>query len=211
MSNWIPRTAYNGIEYGGFHDFYFWDTAYNPGAVFDPILNTYDLAIPNCTTYAYGRILEQGDPVPVSSLVNANQWHNYLTNGWTYRPFVASLCEPGDILEWAAGTDNHVAVIEDISGSVIHVSQSFYTSDNGTSSGNRTGAVWGTTKAAVSAYGLANYPNRFFNYDLDTSAYGHVALWLLKNPTHHGSTDSDIDEILYAAIRKKKKVKVVIQ
>ena len=87
MSSWIPRTTYNGIEYGGSHDFYWWDINYNPGAVFDSNLGTYDLALPNCTTYCYGRIQEAGDPIPVSRFANANNWHNYLTNGWTYVSF----------------------------------------------------------------------------------------------------------------------------
>ena len=208
MSSWTPRTVYNGIEYGGNHDFYWWDIAYNPGAVFDPYLNTYDLALPNCTTYCWGRILEQGDPVPVTALVNANQWHNNLTNGWTYQPFNYSYVEPGDILEWSVGTDNHVAVVEAVSGLTVYVSQSFYTDDNGGTSGNRTSAVWGSTKASVSAYGLANYPNRFFSYALDTSAYGHMARYLLKNPAHHGS-EMDLDMILLAK-RKRKLAKVVI-
>lgn len=208
MSSWIPRTVYNGIEYGGNHDFLWWDIAYNPGAVFDAGLNTYDLSLPNCTCYCIGRILEAGDSLPVAGLPNANQWHNNLINGWTYQPFNYSYVEPGDILEWSVGTDNHVAVVESVNGLTVYVSQSFYTDDNGGTSGYRTGAVWGSTKASVSAYGLANYPNRFFSYALDTSAYGHIARYILKNPAHHGS---DIDpEQMYAVIKRKRKLKKVV-
>lgn len=203
MSSWTPRTVYNGIEYGGAQDMFYWDTAYNPGAVFDSGLGTYDLALPNCTTYCYGRIQEAGDPVPVSVFANANQWHNYLTNGWTAIPFSIDDVEPGDILEWAS-PDNHVAVVEAVSGSTIYVSQSFYTDDNGTPYGNRTPGVWGSTKAQVSAYGLANYPWRFFNYSLDTAAYGYHPTYILKNPAHH-----DLDEWLLMKT-KRKNLKVVI-
>ena len=63
MSSWTPRTVYNGIEYGGNHQQYWWDENLNPGATFTIALGTYDYALPNCTTYCWGRILEAGDPV----------------------------------------------------------------------------------------------------------------------------------------------------
>ena len=206
MSNWTPRTTYNGIQYGGYHDWYWWDTAYNPGAVFDSGLGTYDLALPNCTTYCYGRIQEAGDPIPVSTFANARNWHYNLTNGWTYVSFSISAVEPGDILEWSY-PDNHVAVVEAVSGSTIYVSQSFYTDDNGHATGYRSPGVWGSTKAQVSAYGLANYPYRYFNYSVDTSAYGYHPTYILKNPSHHAS-DNQLDPWLYP--QRKKKVKVNI-
>ena len=206
MSNWIPRTVYNGIEYGGNHAFYWWDETLNPGATFTTSVGTYDYALPNCTTYCWGRMLEAGDQIPVSYLANANNWHNVLTNGWTYVLFSVNACEPGDILEWT-GSDNHVAVVEAISNGVVYVSQSFYTDDNGTPYGNRSPAVWGTTKASVSAYGLTNYPYRFFNYNPDTAAYGYHPNYILKNPAHHGS-DQPLDAWLLQ--RKRKKMKVVI-
>lgn len=206
MSSWTPRTVYNGIEYGGNHQQYWWDENLNPGATFTTYLGTYDYALPNCTTYCWGRILEAGDQIPVTYLANANNWHNNLTNGWTAISFNINDCEPGDILEWAY-PDNHVAVVEAITNGQIYVSQSFYTDDNGTAYGNRTPAVWGSTKAAVSAYGLANYPYRFFNYRLDTVAYGYHPTYILKNPAHHGSGDQ---LPVWMLPRKKRKMKVVI-
>ena len=206
MSNWTPRTVYNGIEYGGYHQQYWWDENLNPGAQFVTSVGTYDYALPNCTTYCWGRILEEGDQIPVTYLANANTWHQHLTNGWTYENFNAANVEPGDILEWAY-PENHVAIVEAIVNGQIYVSQSFYTDDNGTAYGTRSPAVWGATKAAVSNYGLTNYPYRFFNYSLDTSAYGFQATYTLKNPAHHGS---DTGFEIWMARRKKKKIKVVI-
>ena len=205
MSNWNPRTVYNGIEYGGSHDQYWWDENLNPGATFTSSVGTYDFALPNCTTYCWGRMLEAGDPVPVSYLANANNWHNNLTNGWTYMNFNANAVKPGDILEWS-GNDNHVAVVEAIVNGQIYVSQSFYTDDNGTPYGTRSPAVWGTTKQSVSNYGLTNYPWRFFNYSLYTSAYGYGPDYILINPVQHTGTTFEI----WMSQRRKKKVKVML-
>lgn len=206
MSNWIPRTVYNGIEYQGSSSQYFWDENLNPGATFVQYLGTYDYALPNCTTYCWGRMLEVGDTVPVTYLANANQWHNNLTNGWTYVNFNYADCEEGDILEWTS-PDNHVAVVEKVENGLVWVSQSFYTDDNGTAYGVRTPAVWGSTKQSVSNYGLTHYPNRFFNYRLDTSAYGYHPTYILKNPDHHSQQQPE-EFPIWLFLKKKRRYRL---
>lgn len=185
---WTRRNTRTGIEYGGSASQYYWNEALNPGASYDASLGTYDLALPNCTTYAFGRILEAGDPAPITGWHNANAWHAYLTNGWTYEPYNFDNAFLGDIVEWAGNGRNHVAVIEerDANNRLVYISQSFYTSDNGTASGYRSPAVWGSTKQSVSNYGIANYPNRFFIYSGLAYPYGGVEpTYVLKNPNSH--------------------------
>ena len=163
MSEWYSRTNRTGIEYGGSSNDYYWNINYNPGA-------TPRLCLANCTCYAYGRILESGDLAPVSAFRNANTWHNYLTNGWTYQPFNASDCEPGDILEWGGGY-NHVAVVEYIENGIVYYSQSSYTQRN---------ESWSLQD--ISNYMINNYPSRFFSMG-NTSSW--LPTYILKNPAHH--------------------------
>lgn len=163
MSNWTSRTNRSGIEYGGSSHDYFWNKNINPNA-------TPALCLANCTTYAYGRILEAGDLAPVSIIKNANNWHNYLTNGWTYQGFNPNDCEPGDILEWNVN-GNHVAVVEYIENGIVYYSQSSYTNRN---------VTW--TLQDISDYMINNFPSRFFSM-------GNTSSWkpnlILKNPAHH--------------------------
>lgn len=181
---WTPRTTYSGIQYGGAASQYYWEYPTNPGAYFDPSLNTYDLSLPNCTTYAYGRVLEAGDPAPISGWHNANAWHNYLINGWTYEAYSDHTVRKGDIVEWCTGGRNHVAVIEDWDANlgVIYVSQSYYTDTSGGVNGYRDYHICGSTKTSVSNWGLTNYPGRFFSYASVYSAYGVAPDYILRNP-----------------------------
>ena len=183
MSSWIPRTSVVGIRYGDANDGTYWYYPTNPGAYYDSGLGTYDLALPNCTTYAYGRVLEQGSPAPISGWHSAQAWHNALANGWTYVGYSFANVEVGDILEWSSGR-NHVAVVEKIENGIIYVSESIYRDDNGGSTGYRSPGVWGSTKAEVNAYGLANYPNDYFHYGRMSYAYGYYVdpTYILKNP-----------------------------
>lgn len=191
---WTPRVNSNGIEYGGSASQYYWEYSNNPYLSYfqwypyygDPsafYAETYVLAMPNCTTYAYGRILEAGDPAPTDFLPhNANAWHNCLANGWTYEPYSPHTVREGDILEWT--TNNHVAVVEyfDPNAGIIYVSQSLYTGDYGGVYDPRTYNYWGSTKQSVSNYGRNTYPDRFFTC---VSMY-HFGLgdpqYMLRNP-----------------------------
>lgn len=199
MSNWTPRTNRSGIEYGGSSHNYFWNRNYNPNA-------TSENCLANCTTYAYGRILEAGDLAPVSVIRNANLWHTVLTNGWTAIPFNPADCEPGDLLEWS-GNNNHVAVVEYINGTTVHYSQSSYTNRN---------TSW--SLQAISDWMIANYPNRFFGMN-NTDNWRPT--YILKNPAHHSGEEPgpgpeppgpapDIDLwMLISLAKRRKKVRII--
>lgn len=182
MSSWIPRTSRTGIEYGQAQARYYWDTGWNPGASYDAGIGTYDLALPNCTTYAYGRVQEMGAPAPISGWHNASAWDSYLINGWTWINYNETYLEVGDLVVWDSSGRNHVAVVERISGGVIYVSESYYTPADGS---NRNPAVWGTTKQQVNDYGVTNYPSRYFTYGPITGAYGVLPDKILKNPVNY--------------------------
>lgn len=204
MSSWTPRTSVTGIRYGQTNDKYYWDYSWNPGAYFDSSLNTYDLALPNCTTYAWGRVREMGAPGPITGWHNASAWHAYLTNGWTYVSYSLANLEVGDIVEWTSG--NHVAVVEKIEGSTVYVSQSYYCDDNGQATANyRSSSLWGSTKASVDNYGYSHWPSRYFNYGLITSAGLGYPQYILKNPV----TYSDTQFKFFISKRKNKRRRII--
>ena len=194
---WTPLTSNSTIVYGGSNDTYFWYDPPNPGAYFDPGLGTYDLALPNCTTYAYGRILMAGDPAPITGWHNASAWHAYVTNGWNAVPYSGNQndIQPGDILE-LTGSNNHVMVVEQVLGfNKYVVTESYYTDDNGGVSGYRTPAVWGSTKYSVNAYGLANYSYRYWHsrtYDCTATGPDLYPDYILKNPNSVPNPTGDI-------------------
>ena len=135
---------------------YYWNPSYNPNA-------TFENCMANCTTYAYGRVMENGLPAPVTRIRNANLWHTVVNTsaGWTLLNYSQGMSlKPGDILEWAA---IHVAVVETY-GTNPGVSGSWYTDDDGHSTGDRTTAVMGDTLASVSNWMVSHYSNRFYHY-----------------------------------------------
>ena len=135
---------------------YYWNPSYNPAA-------TFDLCMANCTTYAYGRVRENGLPAPVTRIRNANFWHTVVNTsaGWSLLNYSQGMSlKPGDILEWSAV---HVAVVETY-GTNPSVSGSWYTGDDGTAGSDRSTAVMGNTLASVSNWMVSHCPNRFYHY-----------------------------------------------
>ena len=137
---------------------YYWSNSNNPGA-------TFDLCMANCTTYAYGRVMENGLPRPVTQFRNANNWHNYVntSDGWSLLTYSSGMAlVPGDIVEWSG---NHVAVVE-TSGTNPYISGSFYTGDDGTGSSNRSTAVMGNSLYTVSLWmnATSSRQYRFYHY-----------------------------------------------
>lgn len=186
--SWTPRTTRSGIEYGGSASSYYW-TSVNPGA-------NYSNCLANCTTLAYGRPLEEGCRPPVSSFVNAGNWHTVVANGWQARTYSSyqSQIKPGDIIEWPG----HVAVVETVTSSNIYCSSSLYTGDHGRAywppdSGNfdtRSAAVMGSTLQDVSNWMIANYAWRFYEYT-DVGTISNIRLgvqptYVLVNPDSGG-------------------------
>lgn len=210
-STWIPRTNNNGLDPS---NFYYWNTVYNDGAYFYTWYpyegasgavwcNTYNLALPNCTTYALGRILEAGDSRPLNAYFpNASNWHSNLANGWVTIPYNPVNVEIGDILEWST-SGNHVAVVENIINDNIYVSESAYTSDNGTAGGDRTDTIWGSTKQSVYNRGVNVYPNRFFHYGMGSIWYSSSPNYILKNPAHHGRSTTGNTRKLFVMLPTK--------
>lgn len=182
MSSYVPRTTRTGLEPGGTADAYYWQYPTNPGAYYDPSLQTYDLCIPNCTTYCFGRALEMASPAPITGWHSANAWHYYLTNGWTAIPYNVADVEPGDILEWSTN-GQHVATVEEIINGVPWISESFYRDTSG-GMGYRDYTICGSTKQSVWNWFLANYPDAVFNYNNVYYPYGPNNLpdYILKNP-----------------------------
>lgn len=126
---------------------YYWSNSNNPGA-------STSLCMANCTTYAYGRVMENGLPRPVTQFRNANNWHLYVnTSGnWTLLNYSSGMALlPGDIVEWQA---NHVAVVE-TSGTNPYVSASWYTDASIRNTG---------TLSTISSWMVSNVPNRFYHY-----------------------------------------------
>ena len=171
MANFEPRTNTNGILYGDYNGYFYWDINYNPYA-------SVQYCMANCTTYAYGRALEIGGPAPLQSgaFPSAYRWHAYLANGWTAIPWNAANVSPGDILQYGdiyAGntSQNHVAFVEDVNSNGIVTSNSNYTSRN----------------TSLGLQGICDYfqstaylRNRFF---INASEmYAGTPTWILKNP-----------------------------
>lgn len=161
---WTPRTSRGGLEYGGSASSFYWNSNLNPNA-------RYTDCLPNCTTYAYGRQLEQGRPKPVTSIHNAGSWQYYVnrSEGWDYQTYNVNTLSVGDIVEWIG----HLAVVEAIIGGVPYISNSVYTGDNGraydppdsTTFSKRTPSIiGGSTLQDVSNWAINKYPNRFFSY-----------------------------------------------
>lgn len=150
-------TSIKGLEYGGKYNKFFWDIKYNSNA-------TIQNCLPNCTTFVIGDILNDGLPIPVNPIRNANQWHLYLTNGWTKLDYNIDNVQVGDILEWTNGC--HVARVSHIENGIVFVSGSFYTGIHGK-------AMWDkkfdtrdglNSLQEVSDFMIQNYPVRFFHY-----------------------------------------------
>lgn len=178
---WVMRTTMDGLEYGGYAHDYYWNPAINPGA-------SVECCLADCTTYAYGRVLEAGSTAPISGWHSAGAWPNCLANGWTCEPYSPHTIRKGDIVCWVSG--NHVAVIEgwDASIGVIYVSESLYTGDHGVAYYNGSydsRTVMGYDMKSVSDWMIANYPARFFTCD---SLYW-VGLgdpdYILRNPIQY--------------------------
>ena len=185
LSSWTERTNIEGIKYGDDSAGFYWDVSNNPNASFG-------LCLPNCTTYAYGRVLEAGCDAPVSPIRNAKNWHDCVTNGWEAINFSEDNLSPGDIIEWTMGAAGHVAVCESINPAMV--SSSNYTDDScgWPLSGHRTpGVSWGgspyriSTMSDISRWLSQKTPNRFFRYGSlsnESSLAGAEPTYILKNP-----------------------------
>lgn len=169
---WTARTTNSGLQPGGSANAYYWTSA-NPGA-------TYNLCLANCTTMAYGRVLENGQSAPVSSFVNAGNWHSYVTNGWTAETYSSyhSSIKPGDIIEWPG----HVATVEYVSGDgTAYCSSSLYTGDHGRAQWPPGSGVWDTRTPSVMGSTFTEMWNWFYNNNYGWRVYEYVSETVITN------------------------------
>ena len=178
------RTSAKGLEYP---NKYYWDINLNPYA---SVTN----GLADCTTFAYGAIIEDGHRPCVSRVCNANNFHNYLINCWTKIPYDASRLEVGDIVEWSAKC--HVAVVSDKQG---NISGSFYTGMHGRSyyNGKFDTRSFRTLKE-MSDWMVANYPTRFFHkwsVEEESRWCGGKPDYILKHPLYSVDKNPAVDQI----------------
>lgn len=155
----MAKLNLSDVVYGGrLHDV-LWQN--NPNA-------TVANCLANCTTLAYGLSKVK----PVSKIVNASNWHNYLINGWTFTKFDRNKVKAGDIIEWVKGV--HVAIVDEVKDGVIYLHSSWYTGDHGVAiyNGQFDTRSFSSLKQ-VSDFMSENYPTRMYHYwDLDWECKG---------------------------------------
>lgn len=166
------------LVYGGKYHNAFWDVNNNANANIGNCLA-------NCTTAVIGMCIVEGNPKPVSRIVSAGNWHNYLINGWKCKPFKANEVKVGDIIQWVDKC--HVAKVASIKDGIIYVNASFYTGEHGVS-------VWDgsydtrrsfSSLKEVSDFMSTRYPSRFFHcwgLDKESSAVGGAPEHILSVP-----------------------------
>ena len=178
------RTSAKGLEYP---NKYYWDKKVTP---YGDIRN----GLADCTCFAYGAIIEDGHRPVVDRICNANNFHKYLINGWSYVPYAPHKIELGDIIEWSAKC--HVAVVSD---NQQNISGSFYTGDHGRAyydGGFDTRSF--TSQKEMSDWMIANYPTRFFHYwDILTECkwVGGEPEYILKHPLYSVGENKSVDQI----------------
>jgi len=171
------RYTINDLSYTGKYRQFFWDANYNPNA-------TIENGLANCTTAVYGFCLVEGNPVPVSRIVSANQWHEYLINDWVEIPFEIDKVEVGDIIEWVDGC--HVAKVGDVIDGKPFINGSYYTGEHGVSVYNsKYDARPFTSMETMCDFFIRNYPDRFYHYwslEKESDMVGNEPTFILKHP-----------------------------
>lgn len=163
---WTIRNSNAGLIPGGSANNYYWNVNNNPNA-------TYNNCLANCTTLAYGRVLENGQQPPVSRIVDAGNWHNYVTNGWVPKPYNSyhSSIKAGDIIEWPG----HVAVVEQVINGVAWCSSSLYTGDHGRAQWPVGSGIWDTRTPSIMGNTFLEMWNWFYNNNYGWRVYEYVS------------------------------------
>ena len=147
----------NDLSFGGRYHDQCWNPKYNKEA---NIQN----ALANCTTAVIAFCLIEKNPLPVSTIANASNWHNLLINGWRCIDFDKSKVKVGDIIQWVDKC--HVCKVADIVDGTIYINGSFYTGEHGVAYYN---GKYDTRNRFNSLQDLSNfmtseYPTRFYHY-----------------------------------------------
>jgi len=177
------RVSAKGLEYP---NKYYWDIIRNPYA---SVLN----GLADCTCYCYGAVIEDGHRPVVSRVCNANNYHQFLINGWWAIPYDVNRLEKGDIIEWS--TKCHVAVYTGNN----EIAGSFYTGMHGK-------AYWNgkfdtrsfKTLQEMSDWMVANYPTRLFHHwaiEEESRWCGGKPDYILKHPLYSVEQNPSVDQI----------------
>ena len=181
------RTSAKGLEYP---NGYYWNIATNPYA---SVLN----GLADCTCYCYGAVVEEGHRPVVSRVCNANNFHKYLINGWSYIPYDESKLEKGDIIEWSAKC--HVAVYVDKN----NIAGSFYTGIHGRAYYNGKFDTRNfVSLKEMSDWMFTNYPTRTFHcwsIEEESRWCGGSPEYILKHPLYSVSEDKSVDQIFVSS------------
>ena len=147
----------NDLSYGGKYHNECWNPQYNPEA---NIPN----ALANCTTAVIAFCLIEKNPLPVSVISNASNWHNLLTNGWRCINFDRSKVKVGDVIQWVDKC--HVCQVADIKDGTIYINGSFYTGEHGVAyyNGKYDTRTRFTSLQELSNFMTDKYPTRFYHY-----------------------------------------------
>lgn len=151
------KYSINELSYGGRYHNQFWNPQFNKEA-------TIPNALANCTAAVIAFCLIENDPLPVSVISDASNWHNYLTNGWRCVDFDPNKVKVGDIIQWMDKC--HVCKVADIKDGTIFINGSFYTGEHGVAyyQGKYDTRSRFTSLQELSDFMTENYPTRFYHY-----------------------------------------------
>lgn len=147
----------NDLSYGGRYHDQFWNPQYNKEA-------TIPNALANCTAAVIGFCLAEKNPLPVSVISDASNWHKYLTNGWRCIDFDESKVKVGDVIQWVDKC--HICKVADIVDGTIYINGSFYTGEHGVAyyQGKYDTRTRFTSLQELSNFMTENYPTRFYHH-----------------------------------------------
>ena len=181
------RTTAEGL---GYPNPFYWDINRNPYA---SVLN----GLADCTCYTYGAVIEDGHRPIVSRVCNADNYHKYLINGWSYVPYEETKLEKGDVIEWSSKC--HVAVYVGNG----NIAGSFYTGEHGRAywNGKFDTRHFGSLEI-MSEWMIKNYPTRFFHcwaIETENKWVNGSPEYILKHPLWSVSEDKTRDQIFVSA------------
>lgn len=180
------------FRYNGKYNKQFWDKNYNPNADLDNGLG-------NCTTMVYGLCLVENCPVPVSRIVSAANWDDFLANDWVSVDYDPSQVKVGDVIQWK--DKGHVCKVANISDGVIYINGSYYTGEHGVAYYNGGYDTRNfTSLQQLSDFMYMNYPDRLYHYwslDKESQIVGGQPDKILVMPKSLAPVDRDttVDQV----------------
>lgn len=147
----------NDLSFGGRYHNECWNPQFNKEA-------TIPNALANCTAAVIAFCLIERDPLPVSVISDASNWHNYLINGWRCIDFDESKIKVGDIVQWVDKC--HVCKVADIKDGTIYINGSFYTGEHGVAyyQGKYDTRNRFKSLQELSDFMVNEYPTRFYHH-----------------------------------------------